>query len=68
MNEKLPQQMRPLVLDAINKIGDYERAEGYLRYEKIRTLHLSQFQVLCARSLRGERFDDMIDEMIVGES
>jgi hypothetical protein len=37
---------------------------GYRRYEAIRKLNPQQFAELYARNLKGERFDDLVDELI----
>lgn len=34
------------------------------RYEMVRTFNVHEFQVLFMRSLKGENFDDMVDEVI----
>ena len=45
-----------------------ELALGYLRYEAVRKLSARGFADLCARNLKGERFDDMVDELVLKES
>ena len=62
----LTQKMHPEVLEAINTIGDYECAKGYLRYELMRTLSLSVLRDLADRSIKGERIDDMVDALYLG--
>lgn len=61
----LMQKMHPEVLEAINTIGDYECAKGYLRYELMRTLSPSVLRDLADRSIKGERIDDMVDALCV---
>ena len=39
---------------------------GYLRYEALRKLHPRQFAMLHSRNLQGERFDDMVDDLVLG--
>lgn len=38
---------------------------GYLRYEALRKLHASEYTKLCTRNCEGERFDDMVDDLIL---
>jgi hypothetical protein len=40
-----------------------ELAVGWLRYEAIRKLFPAEFMTLHHRNLKGERFDDMVDEL-----
>lgn len=42
-----------------------EARRGYLRYEIARTLDPRQHSELWERSMAGESWDDMIDELIV---
>ena len=44
--------------------GAYECARGYLRYEEMRKLSPLKISELHIRNLNGERWDDMIDELI----
>ena len=37
----------------------------HLRYEALRKLNVQQFSEIFQRNLRGERFDDLIDELVV---
>lgn len=37
---------------------------GYLRYEELRKLNVSQFAELFKRNIAGENFDKMVDELI----
>lgn len=52
---------------AIRDKAKIEMAVGYLRYEALRRLNPTQFAELHRRNLAGERFDDIVDEMIGGE-
>lgn len=61
---KVQQQIRPLVLDTIDQVGQYESAKGWLRYEKMRTLNIQQLAQMQRRNLEGEDWDDMIDQLI----
>lgn len=61
---KVQQQIRPLVLDTIDRVGQYESAKGWLRYEKMRTLNIQQLSQLQRRNLEGETWDDMIDQLV----
>lgn len=45
-------------------LGAYECARGYLRYEEMRKLSPLKISELHMRNLNGERWDDMIDELI----
>ena len=40
-------------------------ARGYLRYEALRKLNVTQFGSLVSRNLAGENFDGMVDELIL---
>lgn len=60
-------RMAPLIHKVMDEQGAYEAARGFLRYEKVRTLNLPQMAELTARNLHGERFDDMIDELILAD-
>lgn len=62
---RIQQQLRPIVLDTIDRVGSYETAKGWLRYEMMRKLNLHELAALQTRNLKGERWDDMIDELIV---
>lgn len=54
----------PLILDAIDSVGQYESAKGWLRYEKMRTLNIQQLSQLQRKNLEGEHWDDLIDQLI----
>lgn len=41
-----------------------EAAQGNARYEVLRVMNPKEFAELWARSLLGERFDDMVDELV----
>lgn len=41
-----------------------ELAIGWLRYEALRKLTPSKFADLHKRNINGERFDDMVDELV----
>ena len=41
-----------------------EAAQGHARYEVLRVMNPKEFAELWARSLLGERFDDMVDEIV----
>lgn len=61
---KVQQQIRPLVLDAIDSVGQYETAKGWLRYEKMRTLNIQQLAELQRQNLEGTSYDDLVDQII----
>jgi len=42
-----------------------ELALGFARYEALRKLNPRQFAEIHQRNLNGERFDDMIDELVL---
>ena len=44
--------------------GGLPCARGYLRYEEMRKLSPLKISELHMRNLNGERWDDMIDELI----
>jgi len=64
---KRQQQLRPHILKAINDVGAYGTAEGWLRYEAIKKLNVLQFGAIRSRSLKGGSFDDIIDELILNQ-
>lgn len=39
-------------------------ALGYLRYEALRVVNAREWSLLRERNMAGERFDDMIDELV----
>lgn len=50
--------------ERVNAYNDYAKFKtGYDRYEAVRKLNVPQFAELFKRSLAGERFDDMVDEL-----
>jgi len=61
---KTQQQLRPLILAAMERVGGYECARGWLRYEAIKRLQSYEFDQILAREQEGERFDDMIDQLL----
>ena len=61
MNDKFEQ----LIDDVKRNVSVNELALGYLRYETLRLLTARQFSELCARNLKGENFDDMVDGLVV---
>jgi hypothetical protein len=40
-----------------------ELAIGYRRYEALRKLNAREFSELCQRNLKGENFDQMVDDL-----
>jgi hypothetical protein len=51
-------------MNTFDDLGAYECARGYLRYEEMRKLSPLKISELHMRNLNGERWDDMIDELI----
>lgn len=45
--------------------AETELALGHLRYEALRILNPRQFAELHQRSMKSERFDDMVDLLVV---
>jgi hypothetical protein len=41
-----------------------ELAIGWMRYKALRVLTPQQYFMLHARNMAGERFDDMVDELV----
>lgn len=41
-----------------------EAAQGHARYEALRILNPREYAELWSRALLGERFDDMVDELM----
>ncbi len=54
-----------LIEKAIDDNMQKRLALGFLRYEAVRKLDARQYTDLQRRSLNGERFDKMIDELII---
>ena len=44
--------------------GMREAAIGLFRYEALRICNVNQFSNLFYRNIHGERFDDMVDELV----
>ena len=42
-----------------------ELSLGFMRYEALRKLNPPKFAELHWRNIKGERFDDMVDELVV---
>ena len=49
---------------ALFEVKAAEWLQGYLRYEILRKCNPSDYAKLWERSLKGERFDDLVDEML----
>jgi len=58
-------EIRTITNEATRIIETFDATRGYLRYEAIRKLNVSQFSQIFKRNLKGENFDDMIDELII---
>ena len=59
-------QLREIIIEEMkSNRGSIDHATGYLRYEALRKLNASQYAELCQRNLNGERFDDMVDNLII---
>lgn len=58
-------KLRPEILQTMENVGGYECARGFLRYEMIRTLNIEAMQNLHERNIKGESFDEILDEMLV---
>lgn len=41
---------------------------GFIRYKKLKQLNPRQFAELHSQNLKGKRFDDLVDRMIVDDS
>ncbi len=52
------------LVDEAQRRRDDELALGWLRYEALRTLKPYEFDTLWKRNIKGERFDDMVDELV----
>ncbi len=61
MNQDLKNKINQAIGD--RPIDDL--ALGFLRYEALRKLNVVEFAVLIERNLRGENFDEMIDEWLL---
>lgn len=48
----------------MNDRSSLELAVGFLRYEALRKLNPRQYSEICARNLKGENFDTMIDDLL----
>ena len=53
-----------VMLASFERNGD-ELALGWLRYEALRKLSARRYAELCDRNLKGERFDDMVDKLVL---
>lgn len=62
--QRLQHKMRPFINAALDTIGGYECAKGYLRYKTICSLDLATLHALNARKTQGERINDMIDDIM----
>lgn len=62
IDAKLDKLCTDLVIDT----SSIELAHGFLRYEALRKLNASQFKMLCRRNLKGEWFDGMVDQLVLG--
>ncbi len=60
MNETLEHKVEKVLYTCQSK----ELALGYLRYEALRKLNPRQFKEIHLRNIKGERFDDMVDNLI----
>jgi hypothetical protein len=56
------------IIIAEREVNRTDRTLGYLRYEVLRRVTPRQLAALHARNIAGEKFDDMIDAMIEGET
>jgi hypothetical protein len=50
--------------DAKRGFSSEELAIGWLRYEALRKLTPQKYTELHRRNMAGERFDDMVDELV----
>ena len=64
MDKDKKEQIRKYIVGVLERVGGLECARGYLRYEEIRKLSPLKISELHMRNLNGERWDDMIDELI----
>lgn len=55
------------VVTIMRKHTTKELAVMALRYEALRKLDSRQYAALCKRNLNGERFDDMVDDLVFAE-
>lgn len=58
-------ELQSLIYKTISKYEPEELALGFLQYEALRKLNPREFSELYERNLRGEKFDDMVKEMVV---
>lgn len=57
-------QLHKKILDTLGCRHEKHLALGFLRYEALRKLNPRQFAEIHKRNLNGERFDDIIDQLI----
>jgi hypothetical protein len=63
--------MKPEIKDKIDNLRQKDPHDlddwihGWLRYEALRKLNVMEFAGLFERNIRGENFDEMIDELIL---
>lgn len=59
------QRMNQLIEAQLARSNIQELALGFLRYEALRKLHPSRYEELHKRNVKGERFDDMVDDLVL---
>ncbi len=64
----IQQKLTRKIINAERCVASYSLAKGYLRYEAMRKLDLRTLHELHGRNMQGERWDDMIDALIVNEN
>jgi hypothetical protein len=65
MNIEQKQTLQRKASAAMESKNIAELTQGYLRYEALRRLTITQFENLCIRNVNGENFDDMVDQLVI---
>lgn len=65
MNQDQKQTLQRKASAAMESNNIAELTQGYLRYEALRKLTITQFENLCIRNVNGENFDEMVDQLVI---
>jgi hypothetical protein len=60
--------MEKIIAKAIEKRNLPELALGYVRYEILRRVTPFYYKDMCDRCMRGKRFDDLVDELVMEDA
>lgn len=66
LNETQQTKKNDLLRKTYNRRSSFDLAEGYLRYEALRKLNVSQFRALFLAHVAGTKtFDELVDELVL---